>query len=528
MPPAKTSLRDHCLKLDRQISQIDVTRETAVLAKLVRKLAVLFDTDRVSILLLESTARRFHRIHYTGFAPRDEKPVLNRSHLVSMRVIKTQKPFICDDIREHDDLVSPFATNYASDTFAVFPLTFAGKPLGTLNVSNLARVDEIRADADALMTLCDHIAQIIQHAAAFEEHGVKPEPPAVKYAADLKTIERLTRDLTKLIDAETMLMLFGDILSHHFDFAAFGVVFDNLVDNQLAYFYAREGACKGDLKRIFDEMCHVWRKEHASYPCPDFESVRVLFGERVHGGKLPHARTYRLLPLTLDDRLFATMAIALSGASRMKETDLDLLNILTMHLAVSLKRNQLLARNQELAPRDELTGLASERQFHQFLQREFDRARRYNAPLSLIFCDLDHFRDINEQYGFDSGDGVLIDVAHIILDSARSTDLVSRYGGEKFVIVLPETYLKQAEVLADRMRHFIASHPFYIAKDNVLVKATASFGVASFQDHKPVTPAQFIEFAETALYFAKRTGRNQVTSYSYVLDLLLKEGGANY
>jgi diguanylate cyclase (GGDEF)-like protein len=528
VPPARTSLRDNCLKLDRQISQIDVTRETQLLAKLVRKLAVLFDTDRISILLLESTARRFRRIHYTGFAPKGEKPVLNRSHLVSMRVIKTQKPFICDNIRVHDDLVSPFTRKYASDACAVFPLTFAGKPLGTLNVSNLARVEEIRADVDALLTLCDHIAQVIHHAAAFAELGVKPELSPVKYAVELKTIERLASDLTKLIDAETMLMLFGDVLSHHFDFAAFGVVFDNLVDNQLAYFYAGKGACKADLKRLFDEMCHVWRKEHPNYPCPNFEGARVIFGDRVHAGKLPRARTFRLMPVTLDERLFATMALALSDAARLTQTEVDLLNILVMHLAVSLKRNQLLARNQELAPRDDLTGLSSERYFHQFLQREFERARRYNAPLALIFCDLDHFRDINDQYGFDSGDAVLVDVAHIILDSARSTDLVSRYGGEKFVIVLPETYLKQAEVLADRMRRFIASHPFFIEKHNVFVKATASFGLAAFQDHKPVTPAQFVEFAETALYFAKRTGRDQVTSYSYVLDLLMKEGGSNF
>src|SRR6185436_7318375 len=115
-------------------------------------------------------------------------------------------------------------------------------------------------------------------------------------------------------------------------------------------------------------------------------------------------------------------------------------------------------------------GLLGERQFYQMLEREFDRASRYNLNLTLQFIDIDHFKDINEAYGFETGDQVLSDLSRIIVENMRSTDFVSRYSGERFVIVLPETAYHAAEVMAERLRRYVENHSFFIPNTNVFIK----------------------------------------------------------
>jgi diguanylate cyclase (GGDEF)-like protein len=195
--------------------------------------------------------------------------------------------------------------------------------------------------------------------------------------------------------------------------------------------------------------------------------------------------------------------------------------VLIHHLLLHLKKSLLLELNLEMQTVDGLTGLYNERHFYQMMEREFDRASRYNVPISLLFVDVDHFKDVNETYGFETGDLLLREISQILMENTRSTDFCSRYSGERFVVVLPETHYKNAEILANRLRRFVENHSFYIANTNVFIKVTVSVGVASYLDHKPASLAQFIEFADTALYFAKRNGRNRVVGYSYVINLMI-------
>ena len=188
-----------------------------------------------------------------------------------------------------------------------------------------------------------------------------------------------------------------------------------------------------------------------------------------------------------------------------------------------IKKGLLMMQNQEMQTVDSLTGLYNERQFYKMMEREFDRACRYNVPLCLLIVDVDHFRDVNETYGFETGDMLLKEISAIIMENVRSTDFVSRYSGERFVVVLPETHNKNAEILANRLRRFVENNSFFISNTNVFIKVTVSIGVSSYLDHKPANLAQFIEFADTALFFSKRNGRNQVVGYSYVINLMMRD-----
>jgi diguanylate cyclase (GGDEF)-like protein len=179
---------------------------------------------------------------------------------------------------------------------------------------------------------------------------------------------------------------------------------------------------------------------------------------------------------------------------------------LEQSLRAANKRNELLSQT------DALTGTYNRRHLMQRLPQEAERARRYRHALSLVLCDVDHFKQINDTHGHQVGDQVLQGVAQFLRDSVRvEIDWVARYGGEEFVIVLPETPLSGALVVAEKVRAALAASELAIG--NLVLKVTASFGVAGFDQLEPGDVAivdRLIAQADACLYRAKSSGRNRV------------------
>jgi two-component system cell cycle response regulator len=165
-------------------------------------------------------------------------------------------------------------------------------------------------------------------------------------------------------------------------------------------------------------------------------------------------------------------------------------------------------RLEMLASTDALTGCLNRRALTEVLERELDRARRYNLVLTLLMVDLDHFKKINDTMGHLVGDTVLRQLGETLRREVRAVDAVARYGGEEFVIVLPETAVHGAMIFAERMRQRIQQVPFGDGPDPLRV--TVSIGVASFPDHRITSPESFLALADAALYRAKADGRNLV------------------
>ncbi|MEW6595112.1 MAG: diguanylate cyclase [Thermodesulfobacteriota bacterium] len=182
-------------------------------------------------------------------------------------------------------------------------------------------------------------------------------------------------------------------------------------------------------------------------------------------------------------------------------------------LILSLQRKLTAAEEKirELAVTDELTGLRNRRYLLSRLADELDRAHRYHRPLAGILFDVDHFKRVNDTHGHDAGDAVLKAIGATALRHCRATDLVGRYGGEEFFMILPETDLDEACFLAERLRQTIAD--LRTAAGGREVAVTASFGVASYMpDQNTPLPDLygFIKQADTAMYEAKKLGRNRV------------------
>ncbi len=165
-----------------------------------------------------------------------------------------------------------------------------------------------------------------------------------------------------------------------------------------------------------------------------------------------------------------------------------------------------LKKMADMSTCDVLTGLSNRRHLHEVLNREFGRALRYGTELSCIVFDLDYFEKVNDKFGYACGDSVLKELASIIMHNKRNSDFAFRYGGEEFLILLPQTNLKGACLMGESLLKKCRDH--YYTYNNKSFIVTISLGIASVLDSKPKSEEELLAFADKALYQAKEDGRN--------------------
>jgi diguanylate cyclase (GGDEF)-like protein len=162
---------------------------------------------------------------------------------------------------------------------------------------------------------------------------------------------------------------------------------------------------------------------------------------------------------------------------------------------------------EKLASHDDLTGLLNRRSLNITLGKEFSRCQRYHSDLSLLMIDLDHFKEINDTYGHSFGDFVLTSFASRLTDTLREADFAFRFGGEEFILLLPQTDIKGAITLADRICEQNTREEFEFS--NQKAQVTVSIGASSFDKYQPKIKDDLIALADKALYRAKENGRNR-------------------
>jgi diguanylate cyclase (GGDEF)-like protein len=193
------------------------------------------------------------------------------------------------------------------------------------------------------------------------------------------------------------------------------------------------------------------------------------------------------------------------------EQDEKIFSILAGSAALAIENAILHKKTEELTIVDELTGLYNYRYFIRKLETEVRRAERYEQPLSLLMIDIDWFKRYNDTYGHLFGNLVLQDLASRIKESVRDVDEVCRYGGEEFVVILPQTKKDDARMIGERIRQRVGGKEFIDDQENARVKITVSIGVASYPENG-MTSKELTEKMDQALYLAKGEGKNLVRS----------------
>lgn len=229
-------------------------------------------------------------------------------------------------------------------------------------------------------------------------------------------------------------------------------------------------------------------------------------------------RANLVIPIIQDERLWGLLVCQQCDRPRQWQTaEIDMLTQMASHLAIAIQQSELYQKlqqaNQELqhlATHDKLTGLPNRRYFDDYLDQEWRRLTRENAPLGLIFCDIDYFKQYNDAYGHLVGDDCLVLVAQAITRSVkRPADLTARYGGEEFAVILPNTDMAGVIRSAQRIRREIhlanIPHQTSLIRDHI----TLSMGLACWHPCSTMTPDALKAMADQALYQAKQSGRDR-------------------
>lgn len=221
-----------------------------------------------------------------------------------------------------------------------------------------------------------------------------------------------------------------------------------------------------------------------------------------------------IIPLRIKNKLNGIIVIGNRiDAKEFSYDDLYYLKIFAELASVSVE-NMILF---QLVTMDRMTKLFNHHYFQGRLVDEIYRSVRYDHELSLIMLDIDHFKNFNDTYGHQEGDFIIKTLSKLLKNTVRITDIVSRYGGEEFTIILPETNIEDAQIIAEKIRSTINDHQFLNNKNEY--KVTISLGLANIVGKnydKPIMSTELIEKADQALYLSKKTGRNKVSLYSEV------------
>ncbi len=368
----------------------------------------------------------------------------------------------------------------------------------------------------------------------------KPAPPVAKRKAEAPGVNRdLELEVQRLRRELEHRSRFADSLQHFLERISCAdplKTYNSIVDNSKELLQSERASLM-----VLDEAANELIIKAASGLATPAESVGpVRVGEGVSGqvidtGKAmvvrdvlsagrkpaPAERRYKTnsfisYPITISGRKVGVLNVTdKSGGGTYDEVDLSLLEIIGPQVALALERAEWQERATEfqlMSITDPLTSLPNRRYLEERLAEELNRSKRYDYPMCFLMIDIDDFKAYNDTNGHQAGDLALQITAHCLKSALRSADVASRYGGEEFCILLPQTAIAEAAVIADRIRQRVSTTQFPHGKSQPLGRVTISIGVSTYSKHVD-TSENIIAAADRALYQAKSLGKDRVEFY---------------
>lgn len=290
------------------------------------------------------------------------------------------------------------------------------------------------------------------------------------------------------------------------DYPALGLMLHNS-EGELIYHGRLVGGQANTLLKPVDRV----KSELAYRVLQGGESVRVVdLSTRVdYSPLLKLAKSAMLVPMVTHGRVTGLLIAESPRKGAFEERDEEFLSVLARSAAMAIENASLHRQMEELTIVDELTGVRNFRFFSEKIEEEKKRAVRYNQPLSLIMIDIDWFKKFNDNYGHEIGNEVLVHLVEVIQLYIRDVDILCRYGGEEFIIILPLTAEREALVIAQRIRSEVAQAHYRGQPELPDLKITVSVGVSSFPENG-LNEKELVNAVDQAMYRAKGSGKNRV------------------
>jgi len=277
-------------------------------------------------------------------------------------------------------------------------------------------------------------------------------------------------------------------------------------------------------KQKLNLMCHNRPDIESSFSLSLSSSLimesAVLSGQYILGQRFKDSKYYRgsnnkffkkdffvTIPLKIEKEIVGVLNINDGEQDSFEESSLEFVLDISDFISMSVSNAILYEQTKQLAVTDGLTGISNRPNMEQALQNEFERSMRYGAPLSVVLLDVDHFKGVNDTYGHQKGDEILVAIASLLKKVCRANDIAARYGGEEFLMILPQSNAQGAFKIAERVREEMMKLSFTGNETNFSV--TTSCGVAELDRDFIKNTDQLIAMADHALYDAKTGGRNK-------------------
>jgi diguanylate cyclase (GGDEF)-like protein len=465
-----------------------------------KELGQLFDTRTFYVAFQEGDEIRFE------FETSEGKILPKRSRAVSNgiteHIVRTGEPLLIrgDMEKVRAQLGVTFVPGKAAKCFCGVPIFLEGRPAGVMAAMNLEREFAYESrDLGVLRTAAGQMSVAVENARLFAE-----EQRRVRHLAFLNNISKTAISSE---DAEQMLAEIVREIQKNFKFDHIGIGILDYVTKDIEIKAEAGSTAKALGKRVplgTGVMGRVARSGEMA--------LVQNAGEGTLPGILGDSQSVLCLPLSYSETLLGVLNVESREANAFTPQDVLIMKTLADLLATALHNSFVFQKLQQQAITDGLTGIKTRRFFYEALTSEWRRASRSGRPFSVVLIDLDQFKEVNDSLGHLEGDLVLARLGRLLEQKCRQSNVVARYGGDEFVVLMPETGVEQAQILSDRLRLWIATDPMLAER-----RITGSFGVASFPLHGS-TVEEIIRVADAGMYVSKHAGGNRVSTAEEFLD----------
>src|SRR3954462_7138146 len=478
-----------------QIGQAVSSRLDAdeVLQSIYQGLSQLFDVQNFYVALREGQVVRFALEVEDGAAiPKRTRPWANG---VSEYIINTGKPLLVrEQMEEVRKSIGIVPMGRPALSFCGVPVFRNDEAVGVMAVLNYQREHAFgERDLHVLQTAAGQLSVAIENARLFAEEQ--------RRARCLAFLNAVSRTAISSDDAEQMLSDIVAEIQKNFRYDHIGIGILDYGTKEIEIKVEAGTTAKALGKRVPLGVGILGRVAR----------MNEMALEQNTGGShllgiMPESRSVLCMPLTYGETLLGVLNIESAKENAFAQQEVLILQTFADLLATALHNAFVFQKMQQHAITDGLTGIKTRRYFSEALLSEWKRASRSGRPFSVVLIDLDKFKQVNDGMGHLEGDLVLTRIGRLLEQKVRQSNVVARYGGDEFVVLMPETSIEQAQILAERLRLWIATDPMLNER-----KITGSFGVATFPLHG-ATMEDIIRVADAGMYVSKRAGGNRVST----------------
>ena len=449
-----------------------------------------FHLQNVAILLLDKEKQELHPRCVIGWDPGTEKLRLPLHQGITGAAARHKKPIYSPDVSADPQYVLS-ARNTRSEL--AIPLMVQDEVVGVLDCQSENANHFDRDTIDLLTLFSTQASMAVQNARLYslERHR----------ARQLEVINAIARETTAVLDQEALLIKVCSVIQQTFQVGHVSVL---LRDDEGLVLRASQGhftACSDSEARL-PVTSGLWGRSLAAGKTLIENDVRESVE---YVGFFQETRSRMCIPLVSFGQTLGVLMLESEKTECFQEGDIESLEAVADICATAIQNAHYVERVKQLAYLDGLTGIFNPRFFELRITEEMDRARRFQTGMDVLMVDIDQFKRLNDEFGHLLGDEVLRQVSSIFHQQLRKIDVVCRYGGEEFAILLSQTNPQHALAVAEKLRRLVESWQF----PGVPRPVTSSAGVATFPDHG-TSRDELVKSADAGLYAAKQGGRNRV------------------